>query len=818
MKKVLLSDNWRLLPFDFADLPENIDFPTRGIAAEIPGTVHTDLLAAGLIADPFYSDNERRLQWIHEIDWSYETVFDLPPDFEPAQACHLIFEGLDTIAEIRLNGRQLGRTENMFRRFEYPVDSLLKKNENLLQITFFSPTVYGRAKEAVHGKLEVPHASERVYVRKAQYSFGWDWGPRYPAMGIWRPVYLLQAAGPRIKNFRFHTASLTGRAAEVMVEMEFRGKMPAAGKLRLTLSGDRTVYSRELPPERPGPLQHTFTVPEPKLWWPAGYGEAYLYTLKLEILDEENKIRDSLEKRVGIRTVTLETRDKGKNVFRFVVNGRDIFAKGANWIPSDAFLPRMSPSTYRTLLEMARNANMNFIRVWGGGIYEPELFYELCDELGLLIWQDFMFACGAYPEDADFLENIGAEIRENVNRLQHHPSIALWCGNNENEWIWFREFHQLPKTMPGFKIYHRQIPVILQRLDPLRPYWPSTPFGDETDPNAELSGNRHQWDIWSRWADYTEVSADRSLFVTEFGFQAPANRSTLETVIPLTERTVQGEIFEFHNKQVEGNERLFRFLAGHLPVNTGWQEFIYLTQLNQGLALKACLEHWRKRAPAAAGSIIWQLNDCWPVSSWSLIDSGLRPKLSWYFVKQAFEPRLICFEKSAETLRIIVLNQLPEEFAGNVKLQYWRERSGDLLAEKEFPVHLKAGEPGTEIPVPLESRLAGIRPVITGSLYSGAADLLSRNVHLEGRWKHYRLWLPGIRMEEKSAGEDWHLRLTSRKPAFFVDFEGAGERFSDRGFILLPGEEKLVTVRREGGEAGDREDIQMTSLNRFLHS
>ena len=269
---------------------------------------------------------------------------------------------------------------------------------------------------------------------------------------------------------------------------------------------------------------------------------------------------------------------------------------------------------YETLLKYAKDANMNFVRVWGGGIYENEIFYELCDELGLLIWQDFMFACASYPEHKEFMKNVEDEVEQNIERLQHHPSIALWCGNNENEWIWHQEMKTSYKEMPGYKIYHEVIPDILKAADPERPYWPSSPFGSDDDPNAYSSGNRHEWGIWSKWIDYSEVKNDNSLFVTEFGFQGPANKKTFEKYLSKNKRYSQDPVFEFHNKQVEGPERVFKFLSGNLPIKTEWEDFIYLAQLNQALALKTCLERWRINWPVANGSIIWQLNDCWPVA------------------------------------------------------------------------------------------------------------------------------------------------------------------------------------------------------------
>ncbi|MGE5429954.1 MAG: glycoside hydrolase family 2 protein, partial [Syntrophomonadaceae bacterium] len=484
-----------------------------------------------------------------------------------------------------------------------------------------------------------------------------------------------------------------------------------------------------------------------------------------------------------------------------------IYAMGACWIPSDSFLPRLGDDVYQNLLSKAKEANMNIIRVWGGGIYEMDTFYNICDELGLLVWQDFMFACAAYPETDELLESVKEEVKQNIERLRHHPSIVLWCGNNENEWIWYQDQHTSYEKMPGYKIYHSIIPGILKKLDPERPYWPSTPFGKGEDPNSTKSGNRHQWDIWSRWIDYKSVKSDDSLFVTEFGFQAPANYETLKEVLPKKERHPQSRTFEFHNKQVEGPERLYRFLSAHLPIREDIKDFIYLTQLNQALALKECLEHWRSRYPHTNGSVIWQLNDCWPVSSWALIDSALRPKLAYYFVKHVFRKQAVAFTKNSPG--IMVMNSSPETFTGRVRIHEIYMPKGKVQETAKLDVEVGENSNGI-FTIPEYEKDSRKESIMLASLYDRDKKLIHRNYFMEGEWKHVKLPSAGLSISENFSN---HVVVTSQKPAFFVRLSHPEIVFADNGFIMLPDEEFTIPFT---GTNGSKKKISCHSINDYL--
>lgn len=804
-----LTDNWK---FNIGNENPDLFKLNNWLPAEAPGTIHTDLLINKLIDDPFYDDNELKLSWISRSDWIYKTAFDKPAGIANSLPVFLIFEGIDTIAEILLNGSLLGSSDNMFLKYEFEVTSLLRENNNELEVRFYSPVKYTGAMETKYGIHSITHAPERVYIRKAQYSFGWDWGPIFPTMGIWRPVYLLQ----RDKNFIKHISHITKEADEekalIDIQIYFEAEPSENSKIKISLINEEGNIEKEISTNTEKDYRTNLEIINPKLWWPSGEGEQNLYSLKVNLLDDKENVIDSLEKRIGIRTVSLQLKENNetKSTFRLIINGKPIFAKGVNWIPADSFIPRVKPDKYKTLLQYAKQANMNIVRVWGGGFYENDIFYDLCDELGLLVWQDFMFACSSYPEFDEFLNNVKEEVRQNVEKLQNHPSLILWCGNNENEWIWHQRIKTSYSEMPGYKIYHELIPDILKEIDPGRPYWPSSPFSFEEDPNSHLSGNRHEWEIWSRWIDYTTVKNDNSLFVTEFGFQAPANKKTFEKYLFEDNREIQNSIFEFHNKQIEGPERVFRYLAGHLPVKTEWDDFIYLTQLNQAFALKTCLEHWRLNWPVTNGSIIWQINDCWPVTSWALIDSELTPKMAYYFVKNIFNQEIVGFKNEGNDLKVIALNQKKNESEFKLNLQVFSDKTGELIFEEKIKNLISPWEKKELYQLNSKNFQADINSVIVATLLDSDDNILFRNFYTEQRWKYKNLVSPKIDIETTG---DESIIVKTDKPAFFVDLFHPEMEFSDKGFIILPGEKKKLTFT---GNYENIDEIKIFTLNNYL--
>ena len=812
IKRVSLNSDWYFAlensALDSLSYEEMNIVPDKFYSATVPGTIHTDLLNNNLIEDPFYSDNEKRLQWIANYDWVYQKEFIF--NNKDGEKYNLVFDGLDTIADIYLNDTLIGQTKNMFVQYKIAVPNKLKNGKNKLKVLFRSPNKFSEDEEFKYTKLPVALKSSRVYIRKAQYSFGWDWGPVFTTSGIWKDVYLEKINKAEIENVGFNTLSIDGNEAEVEIKTKINKGREANLKLQIKFEHEDQIIQDEMN------LNEThdvikLNIPSPKLWYPNGEGEQNLYNLSLQLLNTENEIVDEKIKIVGIRTIELIDEKEGKPDFAFKINGKVIFCKGANWIPADTFLTRVTDEKYFDLLEKAKNANMNMIRVWGGGIYEKDIFYEYCDQLGLLVWQDFMFACGSYPEHEEFIENIKEEVSQNINRLQYHPSIAIWCGNNENEWGWYQQQDSSYKEMSGYKIYHSVIPKILNELDPKRPYWPSSPFGKEKDPNSQKSGNTHQWDIWSGWIDYGEVKNDKSLFVTEFGFQGPANINTWKKALHKKNRRIQDEIFEFHNKQVEGPERIMKFLSANLPIKTKWKDYLYLSQLNQGLALKTCIEHWRANE-STNGSIIWQINDCWPVTSWSIIDSESTPKMSYYFVKNVFKQQVLKFNGRNSCS---IFNHSGNDFIGTLKICKISLPDGKIISDNSHELSISANS-HQNINLVAPPGMDKEKLVFIGTLHNINGDLINRNYHLDTKWKH--TLLPKSELEYSTLNKEGKefIKIFSHSVSFFIDLYHPNLTFSDRGFIMLPGEELDVSVDNNVNDKVNLKKIKCTTLNNYL--
>jgi beta-mannosidase len=814
-KKFELNRNWKFSLRERNVPPSQLNNKTiksnRLLPASVPGTIHTDLLKNKIIDDPYYSDNELRLDWINKCDWVYQTEFNF--NKESDSNIDLIFEGLDTVCDIYLNNRRLGSTDNMFLTYKYNVNDYLK-TKNLLKIIIKSPVNYALNQEIKFRKLPVALNSSRVYLRKAQYSFGWDWGPSFPTSGIWRNVYLQEWKDAKIDKITFNTNKIEKNYAEIEAGVELNFQNPKNLLLQVSISNGNFVQDNTIKISSLNKYKTKFIIDNPKLWWPNGEGEQNLYHLDVKILDDDNII-DKVQKNVGIRTINLITKEKDKQTFKFKVNNKDIYAKGVNWIPSDSFLPRVKTKKYSKLLSLAKDANVNIVRVWGGGVYEDNEFYHLCDQLGLLVWQDFMFACASYPEHSDFIENVKEEVEQNVLRIQHHACLAILCGNNENEWIWSQEQRSSYKEMPGYIIYHKVIPQLLKKIDPNHAYWPSTPFGFDDDPNSFTSGNTHQWNIWSRWIDYDEVKNDKSLFVTEFGFQGPANKNTLEKYISKKDRYITSEIFEHHNKQVEGPERVLKFLANHLPIKTDWDDYLYLAQLNQGLALKTCLEHWRTNRNTN-GSIIWQINDSWPVVSWSIIDYEMNPKISYYLVKKSFAQQMIYFSNNKNRIDIYLLNQNKDIIRGNLRVSVIDGNSGEIYSDKFYKLKIDTKKKTNIFSLNKEDLPENNNWIVTAILTDKSGKDICRNFFLVKKWKHITLSNP--RLSLRLSKNKNSLLLKTNKPTFFVSIYHPKYTLSDQGFFILPNEEFEVVINEKQSDEITKQDFNFYHLNNYLLS
>lgn len=795
MIKLDLDGQWKFKAVNrYKTLPPGYRNVLRWMKATVPGTVHTDLLANKIIPDPFYRMNENDVQWIESQGWLYTREFFISERFLHEDHIALVAEGLDTYASIRINGTLVANTENMFIAHRFEVKHCLHPGMNRIEIFFDSPVVRSKMLEKRYGKLQVAHEPHRAYVRKAQYSFSWDWGPKLATSGIWRSICLEGGSGGRLANPFVKLISLDKKSAvvEISVDVEKYNGRPAT--LRVFIGGRDTGIERILPITFPV-TKLRVQIPNPDLWWPNGSGGQPMYTALLSLIQDGRELSQT-EVPFALRTVRLvQERDAEGRSFLFEVNGVRIYCKGADWIPADSFIPRISDDTYEFLLRSAQDAHMNMIRVWGGGIYEQDLFYTLCDQLGLMVWQDFMFACGEYPQNPPFLRQIRQEATTVLRRLRNHPCIIVWCGNNECEWLFCTENPgKKPDDMKGSKIFRELLPQACKKLDDTRPYWRSTPFGSGF-PNSESNGNHHQWLVWSFWRDYKEYEKDKGRFITEFGFQSPADRRTLESVTLPADRYSQSPVMEHHNKQTEGTERLLRFQCAHYRLTDDFDDFIYKGQLVQAEALKTAVEHWRRRKFNTGGSIFWQLNDCWPVSSWSVIDSALRPKAAYYAARKFFNPLLLSFNQVKSGIECWLTNDHLNSFSGRVDLTL-KSFDGRILWKKRIKLVIPPNRSVKCHLVP-ESIFKDLDPhrVYLHGKFSRGNAAMSENRFFFSEPKQWEKRAAKVRMKVMKIQNDEYAVVLQSKifhKGVRLEMDGENVLFEDNYFDLDPGVEKRV--------------------------
>ncbi|WP_328346764.1 glycoside hydrolase family 2 protein [Micromonospora sp. NBC_00421] len=654
----------------------------RDIPAQVPGSTHLDLMAAGLIPDPYLDSNEASLTWMHRVDWQYATVFQASAP-GVGERVELVFDGIDTIATIALNGVVLGRTANMHRGYRFDVRETLREGHNELTVTLGAALTYAEQAESQLGWRQRAYPHPYNAIRKMACSFGWDWGPDLQTAGIWKPVRLE----------RWDTARLAQVRPLVTVDPDGTGRVDV--HLDVERAADRyytavvTVAGREERTAVSGNATHvTVLVPDARLWWPVGYGEQPLYELTVTLLADAEPV-DTDRRRIGFRTVTVDTEPDGTGTpFVFVVNGTRVFAKGANWIPDDHLLTRVTPERLARRIDQAVEANMNMLRIWGGGIYETDDFYAACDERGVLVWQDFPFACAFYAEEEPLRSEVEAEARENITRLVARPSLVLWNGNNENlpaytDWEGWQE--ALDGRSWGLGYYTELLPALVTALDPTRPYAPGSPYSPgDLPPNDARYGTRHEWDVWNM-LDYTHYRDHIPRFCAEFGFQGPPTWATLTRWIRDQPLAPTSPAFLLHQKAGDGNGKLDRGLAPHLPVPDDFAQWHWATQLNQARAVAFGVEHFRSWWPYTAGALVWQLNDCWPVTSWAAVDSDERPKPLYYALKHAFAPRLLTVQPRHGRPTLVAVNDHDQTWTGTVRAAR-QTLAGDILATVEMPL------------------------------------------------------------------------------------------------------------------------------------
>jgi beta-mannosidase len=787
------------------------------MAATVPGTVHTDLVAAGVIPDPFYGDNERRLQWIEGEDWEYRTEFTATPTNLARERQDLVFEGLDTYADVSLNGTRVLTTNNMFRRWVAHVEDVLVPGTNTLVVRFTSPRSIELPLVDAH-PYRLPIGNDtgdpptRAFTRKAAYHYGWDWGARFVTSGIWRPVTLRSWSGARISDVWVRQGGVTDERAaiDVQVSVVADTAMPALVRVR---TSDRDRRSDDTPVElRAG--ENVITVPfaiaEPELWWPRGLGSQHRYDLVVEV--EAGQYLDRAEKRFGVRTVEVVTDpDSIGESFYLRVNGRPIFAKGANYIPLDHFTPRVSAHHYRALFDDVAAANMNMLRVWGGGIYEDDTFYDLADEYGILVWQDFMFANAMYPGDAAFLDNVRREAEDNVRRLRGHPSIALWCGNNEideawHNWGWQAQYGMTPTHAAAAwetyqRIFHEILPDVVTTLDPDRFYWPSSPSIGWGHDSSLTKGDAHYWGVWHGRFPFTVFRERLPRFMSEFGFQAFPSMATMASFAPSEDLNLDSPALQTHQKAPDGNGRIREYMGRWYRPPRDFASFVYVSQLLQAEGMRIAFEAHRAAKPRTMGTLYWQLDDTWPVVSWSSRDYFGRWKALHYAVRDAFADPLVSIQNDGDSIWVRVVTDGLDPVSGTITLS---------LLDFEGDEHWTAVR---RVAVPANGNVVAFGTTLTEIL--GGVD--PKGVVLRARLDHEGTSVPRLHyfvppkdlrlppdpgLEVRSGWQGSRRVLLVSTHAFaknvWLHANGVEGHFSDNYFDLLPGEPRLVRFEPDG--------------------
>lgn len=777
--------------------------------AQVPGCVHRDLLRHRLIPDPFWGRTEHDVQWVSDRVWEYRATFEVPPEMLAQEVVELVADGLDTLATVRINDVVVGRSDNMFVGLRFVVRRHLRPGRNEINVRFESATRFIASHRRDHRPREINDPiGGCTRMRKEQCQFGWDWAPRLVTAGIWRDLRLEAWSGNRLVDLRVtqHHAGQRG------VKLEFQpqlARVDPGARVDGTVSYGGKVVARI--------DNGTAEIAQPRLWWPSGHGAQPLYEIDLKVSDAQGGLIGWWSQRIGLRTVELERkRDGWGESFQFVVNGRKIFAKGASWIPAHSFVAGLTRADYEPLVRAAAQANMNMLRVWGGGIYEHECFYDLCDELGLLVWHDFMFACTLYPGDAAFRRSVQAEAEFQVKRLRDHACLALWCGNNELELLNAADLAQ-PRPRAAYDaIFRRILPEAVAAHDGVTPYWRSSPSQREGpgQGDPERSGNTHYWDVWHLLKPVKDYEAKVFRFVSEFGMQSFPSRTVAATFCPPGQFNIFSPVMENHQKNPLGNRILLEYIARRYRYPKDYGALAYLSQLNQAYCMQVGVEHYRRHQPRCAGTLYWQLNDCWPVASWSSLEFGGRWKALHHAARRFYAPMLVSahvpgddsigignrLKSTAREVHLQTVCDAPTGATGRVTWEVWH-LDGTVRQRGEKRVTLRPGESRRQTTVDMGELLEQFGRetlYLRIALESEGRCLSEDTVFLcPPRMLELRHGAPRIELQ-RGAGNDWEIAFTSPvfQHRFMFEFEGLTEMAaSDNWFDLYPGRRKTVTVQ-----------------------
>jgi len=800
---------------------------TEWLPAQVPGCVHTDLLRNGKIPDPFYGTNEHDLQWIDKKDWEYETVVEIDPQLQAQAKIELVFEGLDTYADVYFNGVKVLEADNMFRSWRVDVKSLVKADGNVIRIRFRSPIQedlpklekLGYPLPASNDQSELGGLGDRkvsIFARKAPYHYGWDWGPRFVTSGIWREARIEAWSGVRLDDVFIRQDEITAASAKLTAVASIEAEQVWQGKLRVSAAGQ--VWEKETQlAEGSNTVELELVISEPKLWWCRGLGEAHLYDFQVELARDQHTAA-SYQVRTGLRTVRL-VRDKDERGTSFYIelNGTPVFAKGANHIPNDSFITEVTAERYRHEIASAAESNMNMLRIWGGGIYEEKVFYDLCDEYGLMVWQDFMFACSMYPGDEAFLENVRLEAEENIVRLRNHPSIVLWCGNNEIDsawahydekagWGWKKDYtyEQRERIWADYEaIFHRILPEAVASYAPGAEYWPSSPLvslsGDK-DQHANpstTSGDIHYWGVWHNTEPFDNYNVYVGRFMSEYGFQSFPEPKTVRTYAEESDMELESKVMLAHQKNGAGNRLIKSYMEQYYNEPKDFEAFLHMSQIQQGEAMKMAIEAHRRNKPYCMGTLYWQMNDCWPVASWAGMDYLGRWKALQYVAKRSFRDVSLSVDSREQEVRVHLVSDVNEPVHGTLRVQLF-DFDGKELYASDHPVAAEAQASFVAFRAAEDELLQGHDPsrvVLLAQLLQD--DVLDSKTHYFVNDKALRLQRPNIRISEVDGSGGTAFVLESDVLARHVWLSQDEEGFySDNFFDLIPGIPVTVSFNR----------------------
>lgn len=793
----MLINNWKMNYGEYS-----------GLECAAPCSMYSVLLQHGLIEDPFYGINELKLTGLSDKDCSFESEFYMDELTVKKEHTELVFLGLDTLCKIFINGKLLAETQNMHRRYIFDIKEYISVGKNDIRLDFSSPTEYFKAMNNKHfvqtNADTIPGAA---HLRKAFYMSGWDWGPMLPDMGIFRPVYLEAYDGDKIENIFVRQNHKVGK---VFLDISVETRHNSDSDILVSIDGKEISLDKN--------KKGSVVIDNPKLWWARGYGEQYLYEITAKIVKNGESV-DEKSQKIGLRTLTVSTaRDENGSEFCFVLNGIKVFAMGANYIPQDNILARINPQRTEETIKMALDANFNCLRVWGGGYYPEDEFYDLCDKYGLMVWQDSMIACCNVWLNEEMTEEYKEEMIYNLKRLRHHPSLGIWCGNNEMEeavmyWDGFGGNNALVRE-DYINLYERIFPELVSKYAPETFYWQASPSsgGGFDDPRCDSRGDTHFWEVWHGNKPFTEYRKRKFRFCSEYGFESYPSIKTIKTFCEEKDMNCFSRVMENHQKCKSGNMKILMYLADNYLYPNSFEDLVYASQLMQADAIKYGVEHFRRNRGYTMGSVYWQFNDCWPVASWSSVDSLGRYKALHYAAKKFYSPVAMGLFLEKDMLTVNVANETMKDFKGSVKV-YFSDTSFNISKEfdREISVAALSSSDVLTVKTEYENKYG---EYMYAELFDENGELIMRQTELYVPPKFFEWEKPEFSVDIKEACGEAVIEISSSTLAkgVYIDFEGCDPKLSTNFFDIVNGEVYTVRAKTDIGAKELLKQIKIKSV------